>query len=204
VLAIARYHASALSKPLRKTGSITNSNHAKLHPCNLICTHANIQREGTAMNASREKNDELDEIESARRAMIAEGAAQAARSIKNAEEAAAIAAASVAAAKQTATTAKNDSAAALHLLEEAARKSAPKAALSIAQFCEQYQISRSTYYTLQKQGFGPAELRIGPQDGAIRITQRACDEWEKEQSRQAANDDSDAASNGIASSRRRR
>jgi hypothetical protein len=47
------------------------------------------------MNAIRGKRAELDEIASARRALIAEGAAQAARSarsIKKAEEAAAIAA----------------------------------------------------------------------------------------------------------------
>ena len=45
------------------------------------------------MNAIRGKRAELDEIASARRALIAEGAAQAARSIKKAEEAAAVAAA---------------------------------------------------------------------------------------------------------------
>jgi hypothetical protein len=48
-------------------------------------------------------------------------------------------------------------------------------AFTIPEFCEHYGISHATYHKLQRQGQGPAELRLG---GVVRITFAARHAWE--------------------------
>jgi len=46
--------------------------------------------------------------------------------------------------------------------------------LTIAQFCEHFGLSLSTYYRLKRGGRGPRELRVGRR---FIIPARAADEW---------------------------
>lgn len=50
----------------------------------------------------------------------------------------------------------------------------PEASLTIKEFCHLERISRPTYYKLQRQGRGPAEMRFGT---AVRISPEARAEW---------------------------
>ena len=59
------------------------------------------------------------------------------------------------------------------------QKSAPQLALTIAEFCKAFRISRPFYYVLQKQGRGPVEMRIGPRKTLISMD--AADRWRQEQ-----------------------
>jgi hypothetical protein len=51
---------------------------------------------------------------------------------------------------------------------------APLAAFTIKEFCRTHRLSVSTYYKIQKFGFGPREKRI---DSHVIITQEAAAEW---------------------------
>lgn len=46
--------------------------------------------------------------------------------------------------------------------------------LTIAQFCEHFGLSLSTYYRLKRDGRGPRELRIGRR---VIIPAKTADEW---------------------------
>jgi predicted DNA-binding transcriptional regulator AlpA len=58
------------------------------------------------------------------------------------------------------------------------QKPAPRLALTIAEFCRAFGISRPFYYALQKQGRGPVEMRIGHR---TLISMEAADRWRQEQ-----------------------
>jgi hypothetical protein len=53
----------------------------------------------------------------------------------------------------------------------------PPAAYSIPQFCAAHNISESFYFKLQRQGLGPAEMRLGTR---VLITQEAAEHWRRE------------------------
>jgi hypothetical protein len=53
----------------------------------------------------------------------------------------------------------------------------PPAAYSIPQFCAAHNISESFYFKLQRQGLGPAEMRLGTR---VLITQEAAQQWRRE------------------------
>jgi predicted DNA-binding transcriptional regulator AlpA len=57
-------------------------------------------------------------------------------------------------------------------------------ALTIADFCQAYQISQDHYFKLKRQGKGPREMKLGTK---ILITLRAAEQWEIEQEMAAAN-----------------
>ena len=51
-----------------------------------------------------------------------------------------------------------------------------KAALTVAEFCNQQAISRATFYLLQKQGKGPHSYKVGRK---TLISTEAADEWQR-------------------------
>jgi predicted DNA-binding transcriptional regulator AlpA len=57
-------------------------------------------------------------------------------------------------------------------------------ALTIADFCEAYQISPEYYFKMRKQGKGPREMKLGSRK---LITFRAAEQWETEREKAAAN-----------------
>ena len=48
---------------------------------------------------------------------------------------------------------------------------------SVAEFCAAEGLTRTTFYKMRRQGFGPREMRIGR---VIRITHRARLDWQQE------------------------
>ncbi len=55
--------------------------------------------------------------------------------------------------------------------------------LSIAQFCEHFGLSLSTYYRLKRNGLGPREIRVGRR---VIIAAKTADEWAETLTAQAS------------------
>lgn len=58
-----------------------------------------------------------------------------------------------------------------------------KRALSVAEFCRSYSISKSTFYKLARNGTGPKLMRVGER---TLISLEAIDEWRRRLENQAA------------------